>query len=48
MGKDEMCNFYMMFYRDANSDDPFPYGAGCFMNENSQLLADEYPQDGIR
>lgn len=24
MGVNEMCNFYMMFYRDANSPDPFP------------------------
>ncbi|KAI1731404.1 NHL repeat domain-containing protein [Ditylenchus destructor] len=45
MGVDEMCNFYMMFYRDVNSPDPFPYGAGCAMNENPDLVNKEYPVD---
>lgn len=46
MGVDEMCNFYMMFYRDANEPDPFPNGAVCGFNENPQLMATEYPTEG--
>uniref|UniRef100_A0A915E6I2 Copper type II ascorbate-dependent monooxygenase C-terminal domain-containing protein n=1 Tax=Ditylenchus dipsaci TaxID=166011 RepID=A0A915E6I2_9BILA len=46
MGVDEMCNFYMMFYRDVNAADPFPYGAGCGMNEKPELVAKEYPMEG--
>lgn len=42
-----MCNFYMMFYRDANSADPFPYGGACGYNEAQQVVAQEYPADGI-
>lgn len=47
MGTAEMCNFYMMFYRSADSPDPFPYGAGCGGNENPELVAKEYPPEGI-
>lgn len=47
MGTAEMCNFYMMFYRSANATDPFPYGAGCGGNENWQLVAKEYPAEGV-
>lgn len=46
MGVDEMCNFYMMYYRDANDPDPFPYGSLCRMNENPELVKAEYPTDG--
>lgn len=46
MGVDEMCNFYMMYYRDANDPDPFPYGAMCGMNEKPELVEAEYPIDG--
>uniref|UniRef100_A0A914YWB6 peptidylamidoglycolate lyase n=1 Tax=Panagrolaimus superbus TaxID=310955 RepID=A0A914YWB6_9BILA len=46
MGVDEMCNFYMMFYRDANVPDPFPYGAYCPHNENPRVVAAEYPVEG--
>lgn len=46
MGVNEMCNLYMMYYRDANSKDPFPYGAACGSNENSELVSREYPVDG--
>ncbi|KAE9546678.1 hypothetical protein FO519_010110, partial [Halicephalobus sp. NKZ332] len=46
MGSNEMCNFYMMFYRSADEPDPFPYGAVCGMNENQQLMAAEYPVEG--
>jgi hypothetical protein len=47
MGVNEMCNFYMMFYRDANSADPFPYGGACGYNEAQQVVAQEYPTEGI-
>jgi len=46
MGSNEMCNFYMMFYRSADEPDPFPYGALCGYNENPQLMASEYPVEG--
>ncbi|KAI6203041.1 putative peptidyl-glycine alpha-amidating monooxygenase T19B4.1 [Aphelenchoides besseyi] len=48
MGVNEMCNFVdMMFYRDANVVDPFPYGAGCSYNEKPELMAAEYPKDAL-
>ncbi|KAI6178356.1 putative peptidyl-glycine alpha-amidating monooxygenase T19B4.1 [Aphelenchoides besseyi] len=48
MGVNEMCNFVnMMFYRDANVADPFPYGAGCSYNEKPDLMAAEYPKDAL-
>uniref|UniRef100_A0A1I7S7E0 Peptidylglycine monooxygenase n=2 Tax=Bursaphelenchus xylophilus TaxID=6326 RepID=A0A1I7S7E0_BURXY len=47
MGTAEMCNFYMMFYRSADSQDPFPWGGGCGGNENEELVAAEYPKDGV-
>uniref|UniRef100_A0A914PVM7 Peptidylglycine monooxygenase n=1 Tax=Panagrolaimus davidi TaxID=227884 RepID=A0A914PVM7_9BILA len=46
MGVDEMCNFYMMFYRSADVPDPFPYGAYCGGNENPQAVATQYPLEG--
>jgi hypothetical protein len=46
MGVDEMCNFYMMFYRSADVPDPFPYGAYCGANENPQAVATQYPLEG--
>lgn len=46
MGFDEMCNFYLMYYRNASDNDPFPYGAICNINENSELVKNEYPIDG--
>ncbi|KAL3084630.1 hypothetical protein niasHT_034669 [Heterodera trifolii] len=46
MGMNEMCNFYMMFYWDAASTDPFPYGGGCFGDQNPAGMKD-YPQDGF-
>jgi hypothetical protein len=46
MGVDEMCNFYMMFYRSADEPDPFPYGAFCGGNENPSLIQSEYPVEG--
>jgi hypothetical protein len=46
MGSNEMCNFYMMFYRDANAADPFPYGGGCGYNEQPDVVASAYPQEG--
>jgi hypothetical protein len=44
MGKDEMCNFYMMYYTDASQPDPFPYGAGCFGDQDSETVIKEYPK----
>ncbi|MFH4975419.1 hypothetical protein AB6A40_002128 [Gnathostoma spinigerum] len=46
-GGDEMCNFYMMFYWDAELDDPFPRGAVCAYHEESKLVANEYPEEGV-
>uniref|UniRef100_A0A7E4W9E0 Peptidylglycine monooxygenase n=1 Tax=Panagrellus redivivus TaxID=6233 RepID=A0A7E4W9E0_PANRE len=47
MGSNEMCNFYMMFYRLADEPDPFPYGAMCGDNEASNVVAKEYPAEGL-
>ncbi|KAH7728406.1 Protein PAMN-1 [Aphelenchoides avenae] len=46
MGSNEMCNFYMMFYRDADAVDPFPNGAMCGYNENPEVVVNEYPKEG--
>ncbi|VDK48630.1 unnamed protein product [Anisakis simplex] len=46
-GADEMCNFYMMFYWDAAVPDPFPYGAACPMQEEGNIVNQEYPADGV-
>lgn len=46
MGVDEMCNFYMMYYRRATDPDPFPYGGACTYNENPELVNREYPKEG--
>lgn len=41
-----MCNFYMMFYWDATSPDPFPDGAVCVAQDKHQLVSEEYPVEG--
>jgi hypothetical protein len=38
---------YMMFYRNADSPDPFPYGAYCGNNEQPEVVAREYPSEGL-
>uniref|UniRef100_A0A0R3RRY3 Peptidylglycine monooxygenase n=1 Tax=Elaeophora elaphi TaxID=1147741 RepID=A0A0R3RRY3_9BILA len=45
-GEDEMCNFYMMFYWDATSPDPFPDGAVCTGQDRQNLVNKEYPVEG--
>ncbi|CAG9535368.1 unnamed protein product [Cercopithifilaria johnstoni] len=45
-GEDEMCNFYMMFYWDATSQDPFPDGAICAAQDKQKLVSEEYPVEG--
>ncbi|KAK6105982.1 Copper type II ascorbate-dependent monooxygenase C-terminal domain family protein [Brugia pahangi] len=45
-GQDEMCNFYMMFYWDATSPNPFPEGAFCVAQEERDLVNEEYPTEG--
>uniref|UniRef100_A0A0N5A2F7 Peptidylglycine monooxygenase n=1 Tax=Parastrongyloides trichosuri TaxID=131310 RepID=A0A0N5A2F7_PARTI len=47
MGKDEMCNFYMMFYRDINDPEPFPYGSGCSSQIRYNEMLKEYPSEGL-
>lgn len=37
----------MMFYRDAKSTDPFPYGAYCGNSEEQSVVAQEYPSEGL-
>ncbi|VBB33239.1 unnamed protein product [Acanthocheilonema viteae] len=46
-GADEMCNFYMMFYWDATSPNPFPDGAMCAAQDRQKLVSEEYPIEGI-
>ncbi|VDM43283.1 unnamed protein product [Toxocara canis] len=47
MGVNEMCNFYMMFYWDASIPDPFPFGAVCPLQEESEKVNKEYPSEGV-
>uniref|UniRef100_A0A0K0FFE0 Peptidylglycine monooxygenase n=1 Tax=Strongyloides venezuelensis TaxID=75913 RepID=A0A0K0FFE0_STRVS len=46
-GNDEMCNFYMMYYRDINEEDPFPLGSGCSRQDRYDEVLSEYPKDGM-
>lgn len=46
MGTNEMCNFYMMFYWDAQKEDPFPYGAICAQKDKPEMVA-SYPAEGL-
>uniref|UniRef100_A0A914PHJ3 peptidylglycine monooxygenase n=1 Tax=Panagrolaimus davidi TaxID=227884 RepID=A0A914PHJ3_9BILA len=43
---DEMCNFYIMFYRLADEPDSFPNGTYCDGNENPMIVKNEYPEKG--
>jgi hypothetical protein len=45
MGSNEMCNFYMMYYRSADSEDPYPMGGGCFGGDME--LFSRYPPEGL-
>uniref|UniRef100_A0A0K0E1E1 Peptidylglycine monooxygenase n=1 Tax=Strongyloides stercoralis TaxID=6248 RepID=A0A0K0E1E1_STRER len=47
MGKDEMCNFYMMYYRRTEDEEPFPYGGGCAGQERYNEMLKEYPKNGV-
>uniref|UniRef100_A0A1I8AP06 Peptidylglycine monooxygenase n=1 Tax=Steinernema glaseri TaxID=37863 RepID=A0A1I8AP06_9BILA len=47
MGMDEMCNFYMMYYWDASKPHPFPSGGYCGDQQYGQMVANEYPVDGV-
>ena len=44
MGVDEMCNFYMMYYRDANSNQQV--SRICGWNE-LQPMMNQYPNEGV-
>uniref|UniRef100_A0AC35TIH0 Peptidylglycine monooxygenase n=1 Tax=Rhabditophanes sp. KR3021 TaxID=114890 RepID=A0AC35TIH0_9BILA len=48
MGSSEMCNFYMMFYRDADAEDPFPNGAFCSDYASREVAIREYPVEGTQ
>uniref|UniRef100_A0A915Q3W7 Peptidylglycine monooxygenase n=1 Tax=Setaria digitata TaxID=48799 RepID=A0A915Q3W7_9BILA len=45
-GKDEMCNFYMMFYWDSTLPDPFPTERFCSSQDKRELVNNEYPAEG--
>lgn len=47
MGADEMCNFYMMYYRNADTEDPFPNGGICFRTDDEEMVNREYPSAGL-
>jgi hypothetical protein len=45
MGKNEMCNFYMMYYFDADAPEPFPHGGACGGVQDPSVFL-EYPTQG--
>uniref|UniRef100_A0A0N5AQP0 Peptidylglycine monooxygenase n=1 Tax=Syphacia muris TaxID=451379 RepID=A0A0N5AQP0_9BILA len=47
-GSDEMCNFYMMYYREVAAEDPFPNGAVCNGNDEEAIVEQEYPISALQ
>lgn len=42
-----MCNFYMMFYWDANMMNPFSFEAVCPLQQEKEIIDKEYPAEGV-